>query len=368
MNNKIDNWCFFNPVRIINAKNGLENNLDLIPPGNALLVTSPSFTKNKITDKIISNLNSSNVTIYDQVAPNPQLQSIEESYNDFSANNFSCIIALGGGSVIDTAKALSFLLSNPSVSSLKDALTNNTTNKAFKRANLIAIPTTSGTGSEVTPFATIWDKSTGSKYSLNGEHIFPTTALLDPTLTQSLPYDTTLHSGLDAISHALESIWNINYSGITTEFAFESLRIALKHFQKTLSYPENIDSRAAMQLASSYAGIAISQTKTAIAHSISYPLTLHHDIPHGLAASFCLEFLIKHYIDTKKVIPAEKLGVLEGIKKIIASLKLVEKVLAYASRDEIIKLIPEMFDPNRAKNYSLPINEGFIKSVISNSI
>ena len=152
----------------------------------------------------------------------------------------------------------------------------------------MAVPTTSGSGSEVTPFATIWDFKNKKKYSLCSKLIRPKQAILDYKLTMYLPKEITLYTGLDSISHCFESIWNKNANKKTISIATYSLKIALDALPKIMKNLENFEARRNMQISSCLAGIAISTTKTALAHSISYAFTTNYKVPHGLACSFTL--------------------------------------------------------------------------------
>src|SRR5690606_27378339 len=203
------------------------------------------------------------------------------------------LIALGGGSTIDSAKALARLLTRPAGTSLADLFVAEPLPGRVQAAlPLVAIPTTSGTGAEVTPFGTVWDYDAHQKRSVVGDDLYPRLALLDPALTLGLPKDVTISSGLDAISHALESTWNRNASPASLGLVTKSLQLSLPALPRAVEEPENLDARADMMQASALAGIAISQTRTALAHAISYPLTARFGLPHGIACSFTLPALL----------------------------------------------------------------------------
>ncbi|WP_413813784.1 iron-containing alcohol dehydrogenase, partial [Rhizobium sp. Root482] len=135
------------------------------------------------------------------------------------------------------------------------------------------VPTTSGTGAEVTPFATVWDETTNTKYSLANADMFPVAAILDPELTIDMPREVTLATGLDAISQALESVWNRSCNAITFGWAISSLRLSLSALGKVANTPDDLQARSDMAQASLLAGLCISHTRTALAHSMSYPIT-----------------------------------------------------------------------------------------------
>ena len=152
--------------------------------------------------------------------------------------------------------------------------------------SLIAVPTTSGTGSEVTGWATVWHRAVGKKYSLHLPETWPEAAFVDPELVLSLPPGPTLAAGLDALSHALESIWNVNANPISDNHAVNAARAVLATLPKLMKNLGDVELRSRMAFAALTAGLAFSNTRTALAHSISYDMTIHHGLPHGIACSF----------------------------------------------------------------------------------
>jgi alcohol dehydrogenase len=197
-------------------------------------------------------------------------------------------MALGGGSAIDTAKALARIIAPGNDVSLSEHLREGRPFGGSGTLPIVAIPTTAGTGAEVTPFGTIWDRRSSKKCSIDGMDLFPEYAILDPLLTMGLPEEMTISTGMDAISHAFESIWNRNAGPITISNATASLRLSLGNLPKLKNDPGDIQARRSMMDASTMAGLAISHTRTALAHSLSYPLTAELDVPHGLACGFAL--------------------------------------------------------------------------------
>src|SRR5690606_34334663 len=142
------------------------------------------------------------VAVVDDVKPNPDLDNVQSQGQRLRSSAPEALLALGGGSTIDTAKALARFLSQPEHTSLARLLREGAAAADVPALPVIAIPTTSGTGAEVTPFGTIWDYSEKKKYSIVGEDLFPITAILDPELTLQLPDAVSVASGLDAVSHA----------------------------------------------------------------------------------------------------------------------------------------------------------------------
>jgi phosphonate metabolism-associated iron-containing alcohol dehydrogenase len=199
------------------------------------------------------------------------------------------ILTVGGGSVMDLGKALA-LMSQTDRPLLDFAGV--ARGKVGRVTPHIAIPTTAGTGSEVTPWATIWDRGAGKKYSLHLRETWAEAALVDPALTLSLPAGPTLAAGLDALSHALESIWNVNANPVSDMHAVTAARAVLATLPALVGDLGNLELRRCMSLAALQAGLAFSNTKTALAHSISYDMTLRHGLPHGIACSFTLPLVL----------------------------------------------------------------------------
>jgi alcohol dehydrogenase len=170
---------------------------------------------------------------------------------------------------------------------------NHTLKNAAKISPLITIPTTSGTGSEVTRWATIWGDN-GEKHSLSQYNLYPQTSIYDASLCLSMPTSVTLYSGLDALSHACEAIWNTNATKQSDEYACEAISLITQYLPLAMQERDNLEARSKMQLASYMAGCAMSLTRTALAHSISYPLTGKYDIPHGFACSFTLPEIARY--------------------------------------------------------------------------
>lgn len=278
-------WSFFNPTRVFFEPGSVDSIGDLVEGERIVLITSPGFTRRGVTGRVREAMGDRLVKVMDTVRSHPDLDDIDEQLVELRPLAADALVALGGGSVIDTAKALSRVLASREGVTLSEHLREGE-NVAERALPMVAVPTTAGTGSEVTPFATIWDKREKRKLSLEG--VFPEKAVLDPILTINLPKQITICSGLDVVSHALESIWNRNASPVSIALATRALQLALKTLPELIRRMEDLSLRTSMMEASLLGGFAISQTRTALAHSMSYPLTLAFDMPHGLACSFAL--------------------------------------------------------------------------------
>lgn len=381
-NTRIPRWGFRNPVRLVFGMDRLNDLPGLVKGRRALLVTTPGFTRRGITDRVKGLIGPSLVKIIDTVGPNPELDDLQETAERLQETHVDVIVAIGGGSVIDTAKAVSAVLSTTrgtdAVFSFRKHLENGGTALNGVGIPVIAVPTTAGTGSEVTPFATVWDSVNWRKYSLSGSQLFPEVALLDPLLSTSLPRDITITSGLDTISHGFEAIWNRNATPVTTLYATEALKLAMPVLERVICDPDNVNFRAEMLQASMLAGLAISNTRTALAHSISYPITVHYGVPHGLACSFTLPAILRFNAEADDG-RLHELAVALGrasvdelhayVTGILDSL-CVQKMMAkhVESIRQLEQLVSEMLTPGRADNNLHPAECEGLLAILGNSI
>ncbi len=227
------------------------------------------------------------------IGPNPDFIGLAGSCRTYATASrpVEAIVALGGGSVMDAAKVLA--AANGDFEIVRRHLVNGTDGCELGRTPILAIPTTAGTGSEVTSWATVWDTGAMKKYSLARETLYPEAALVDPLLTLGLPRAITISTGLDALSHALESIWNVNANPVSSALAEVAAREVLDALPLLADDLTSEALRTRLARASLFAGLAFSNTRTALAHALSYHLTLHHGVPHGIACSFSLPMVMR---------------------------------------------------------------------------
>jgi alcohol dehydrogenase len=310
----------FSKTKIIFGKNKRSYLTKLIKKKNILIVCSKRAKKEIILDKKLNFIKNNKVFWLDDVIANPEVVYLEKKKKFFKKKNFDYIVAIGGGSVIDSAKVFFLLFSLQKKKTIKNIINNSDSLKINNSCKLIALPTTSGTGSEVTPFATVWDKKSKQKLSLNHRCLYPALSIIDPVLTFNLPKNETINTGLDCLNQAFESIWNKNFNNKIRSYAFKSIKLSLNALFMLNKNINHENSRVDLAKASLYAGLCISQTRTSICHSISYPLTTHFGIPHGLACAFTMIEIIK-YLNIKNSFFFMKLAKSLGI----ASGKLLEK-------------------------------------------
>jgi phosphonate metabolism-associated iron-containing alcohol dehydrogenase len=342
-------WSHHNPVRIVNAP--LDMLATHVQGKHVLLVTTPGFVKRGVSQRIQAILAPKKVTVWDGVKPNPDLHDLDAASDLLRVQSVDCVIGLGGGSALDAAKVIATTLRGTSQLTLSSVFRDGISPVWTKRLPLVAIPTTSGSGAEVTPFATVWDHEKRKKHSLTSEFIYPDVALIDSTLTHSLNYHDTLYPALDTISHALESLWNKNITPISRVYAFRAIGLSADYLSDLIINLKNDRARYNLQIASVLAGLAISQTRTAIAHAISYPLTTQMGIPHGLACSFLLEKLINVNINKISNTKLEKKEI-KKIQKVLSNIDFPMHLGRYATSREIEKLLAsETLDNSRLQNY-----------------
>jgi len=367
----------FNKTKIIFGNNSRSHLAKIIKKKRVLIVCSKRAKKLIIADDKLNFIKNNKVLWIEDVQPNPALNYLEKKNKFLKKRKFNYIVAIGGGSVIDAAKVLYLLLSFPKKKTIKNIISNIDNLKISNHCKLIALPTTSGTGSEVTPYATIWDKKNKKKLSVNHKILLPTLAIVDPTLTYNLPKDVTINTGLDCLNQAFESIWNKNANNDTLRYAFKSIKLSLSALAKINNNIYDKKSRSELAKASLYAGICIGQTKTSICHSISYPLTTYFNIPHGLACSFTMMAII-YYIKKKnktfflKLTKKLKLSSVqtfeEIIKKLLLDLKVKDKNKSYIkNKKKLFFLTKYMQTSGRSDNFIYPVNNNFLRLIVIKS-
>lgn len=329
---------------------------ELLLPGSTLLVTSQGFTRRGVTAQIAKGLTRP-VHVLDTVPSHPQLGYIDLKIKQHKGSGIANVIALGGGSVIDVAKVLAEMLVS-SAATLEEVVKNKQALQPFPGRS-IAIPTTAGTGAEVTEFATFWDRKSARKYSITCTR--PDVVIFEPGLSISLPRQITLYSALDAISHAVESLWNINRTDESEALAIKALNNLLSGLPEVLHNPGDKAARLQLQWAAWYAGSAINITKTAVAHAISYPLTLHYDIPHGLACSFTLRAIMEDFGAGRLKIPSD---IADRLVKLLENLALEHEMGHFAGWRDIVEDDRFYLDAARSENFILPVDTEWAKKII----
>jgi phosphonate metabolism-associated iron-containing alcohol dehydrogenase len=285
-------WKYANPVQIEFGIDSFDKLSELIGSRRYALVTygEPFFTE---LASRLGKTAGAPVLIISDVAPNPDYRLLAEQTARFAGlkQQPEVIVALGGGSVIDSTKV--FAAAEGDFEKIRTFLESQKGAEQLSATPIIAVPTTAGTGSEVTCWGTVWDEANGKKYSLARSNLYPTHAVVDPRLMLGKPLLLTISTGVDALSHSLESLWNINNNPVSANHAVFAARNILDVLPKLVKDLGNIELRGRVAMAALFAGLAFSNTKTAIAHSLSYPITLRHGVQHGIACSFSLPMVLR---------------------------------------------------------------------------
>lgn len=282
-------WSYSQPVKLIFGTGRMQSlakiltELDL---KNGLLVSDPIFIKNGLADQVMQYSQGLLVSVFSEITPNPTVTNVDDCAQLIRAGNIEFVAALGGGSSLDCAKAACAVSQTPySVVEFHSGK-----RKLGKEAiPLIAIPTTSGTGSEVTPVAVLSDPARGVKAPLVADSFFPMCAIIDPALTLTVPPAITAATGMDVLAHALEGFWSKNHQPICDAMALHAAKLVFDYMLQAYQDGGNLEAREKLSEASVMAGLAFGLPKTAGSHACSFPLTSIYHISHGEACAFTLD-------------------------------------------------------------------------------
>lgn len=261
---------------------------------SVLLVTDKGIRNLGLTKSLEEALKEKNINcvVYDNTLPNPTVANVEEARNIYIENNCEALIAFGGGSSMDCAKAVGARIAYPkkSLSKLKGLL-----KIRRKIPFLIAIPTTAGTGSEVTLASVITDATIQHKYTLMDFNLIPSIAVLDPLCTTSLPPHLTATTGMDALTHAVEAFIGRSTTKDTRKKSMEAIKLIFENIEIAYLDGTNLEARSNMLKAAYLAGIAFSKSYVGYVHAVAHSLGGQYNIPHGLANAILLPIVLKMY-------------------------------------------------------------------------
>lgn len=340
---------FYNPVTIFfgeKGRNELNNIVSELHCRRVLIVAwnYNAFEPDKIFPHLYDNKKVQKRMI-EFAGSNPDINDLLYFLNGVHDYPFDFVIAIGGGSVIDIAKCLiAFQNMKPGNSAgLREMITRGEYRNGKIETPLLAIPTTSGTGSEVTSWGTIWDREAGLKYSISHKNLYAKYALILPSLTVKLPLRPTISTALDALCHAAEAYWSKQSNPVSRLFSLRAIQIIVGQLQRSDFKPDHQDIRQDLALGSVFAGLAFSNTRTTACHSISYPLTLGFGIEHGIAACLTLGKMLE--INKERIVDlSELLSVFKAIK--------VEQV-----QESLVDIFKAFGIPHRLKSYGVSEND-----------
>lgn len=289
---------FHMPTTIQFAKGQTKHLSDFIQGENVLIICDPFLYQSGAAQKIGNGIQDKNVTYFSEIEPNPSCESVDKAALIARQIKADCVVGIGGGSSLDVSKIVSCLATNEG--SIYDYYSGGTRTLMPRKTTLICIPTTAGTGSEVTNVGVFTNKKTHVKMPMVNDEFWPDYSLIDSELTYTLPPAVTASTGMDAFCHAIEAYWNKDAQPMCDMVAMGALKLILENIKTAYDEPNNADARSAMILASLMAGVAFSQTRTTGIHAVSFPLTAEFGASHGTACSITLPAFIKVSSEQKR--------------------------------------------------------------------
>lgn len=314
---KLMNW---RKPELLQGENSLEKLPDLVKSldlNMLLVITDEGIHKLGLMDKLLEGLQEQNIAfvVYSKTVPNPTFTNIEEALELYTANNCDGIIAFGGGSPMDCAKAVAARIARPdkSLVDLKGLF------KVRKEMPpFFAIPTTAGTGSEGTIAAVVSNSETYEKFAIMDPVLVPHYAVLDPVLTINLPPHITSTTGMDALTHAVEAYIGKSNTEETRKYAREAVILIFKYLERAYVEGTDMKARTEMQRASYLAGLAFTRAYVGYVHAIAHTLGGFYQVPHGFANAIILPHVLRFYGESAAK-PLAELATIVGIGKITDS-------------------------------------------------
>ena len=298
---------FFCPVKVIAGHAALEHipfELATLGATRPLIITDKGVRSNNLLAPIEAAFESSETVIghiFDDVPPDSSLETVRKAAQLYRDNNCDAIIAVGGGSVIDTSKATNILVSEGGDDLLKYSGAHNLP-KPLKP--FFVIPTTSGTGSEVTMVAVVSDNQKNVKMPFASYYLMPHAAILDPRMTQTLPPHLTAMTAMDAMTHAVEAYTCLAANPISDAYATAAVKKVSNHLFNVLDNPTDAQGRLELAQASTMAGIAFSNSMVGLVHSLGHALGAVAHLPHGL----CMNLFLPYVLEYNKEVNADKIA------------------------------------------------------------
>lgn len=342
----------------VGAVAGVGNEIKTLRKNMALVVTDQGCVKAGLLEPLLNSLNVAKIQhrIFSGVTADPPIRVVEDGVKAYRDNMCDCLIAIGGGSSIDTAKAIGVMVSNPGV--IVDYV--GVGKIKVPLPPLLAIPTTCGTGSEVTRSTIITDPSRHLKMVIGSPLVAPMVAIVDPELLSCLPPHLVASTAMDALTHAVEAYTNRNVNPITDSLAIGAIRLIGKNLRTAVA-GGNIKSLLDIALASTLAGIAFTHTILAAVHALSHPLGVWAGVPHGLANAILLPHVVRFNC---LAVPERSRDIAQALGKEVEGLKL--ELAAQLAAMAIEELSVEIGIPRSLKE--LKINEDLIPNMVEDAM
>ena len=340
-------YLFLTPPKIIYGagsadKIGLE--AKLIGGSSAFLVTDKVIQEIGLAERIKKALvrEGFRVTVFNEVEAEPSIETAEKASNAVRENEYDLVVGLGGGSCLDVAKTSSIMVKNPG--EIKDYIGTGLVKK--RGLPLILLPTTAGTGSEVSDCIVLI--MSGSKIAINSRYALAEVAIIDPLLTMTMPPKVTAASGLDALSHAIESMLSVDSSPVTDALALEAIRLISTNLRVAWAHGENLEARSNMSLAATMAGLAMN-AGIVLGHFIADTISVRYNLSHGVACAISLLYTMEYNLPACIL----KLAMIyEAIEGRIEGLTPTKK--AFRAMGAVKRLMEEVNVPTRLKDVGVP--------------
>ncbi len=318
---------YYMPVRLFWGRDCLKNSIYPFSQlgKKALLVTGRRSAEKSGALADIKNVlkkNSVAVVHYSEVTENPEITTVQEAADLFKNEQCDFIVGIGGGSPIDAAKAVAVAVYNG-----LNAREVYQVDKIQGTVPLIAVPLTSGTGTEVTPFSVLSDEEKGNKAGFGHDAMFPLLSFCDPLYTLTVPPEVTRDTGLDALSHLLEGVFSAKRNPVTYPLIRQGVREILNGLETAVKNGSHEPSRTRLMMASLWGGMVIAQSGTTLQHAIGYPLTVEYGVSHGRANGLVLKQICELYepfvsSELHKVFGLETGAIMEDVKNFSAKFDL----------------------------------------------
>ncbi len=359
---------YYMPTEIYFGRGSIEKNKNaMIKLGSkALIITGKSSSKKNGSLKDVTDaLETLNIEygVFDDVEENPSLETIEKASEVGKALNVDFVIGIGGGSPLDASKAVAVFIKNPQIN--KD---NVFTSGKLEGIPVVAVPTTSGTGSEVTQYSVVTVHSEKTKKNL-GQIVFPTIAFLDSSYTDNSPYNITVNTAIDAFTHLVESYLSRNATTMSDLYAEQGLKLFKYCFESLIKKELTEEFREKVMLASMFGGIAIAQSGTSLPHGMGYALTYYHNLPHGLANGVLTVEYLKSFKNKDKIAKMLNILEMEKLQDIDDIFKSLFKVDIELSNEEVTQYASDFAgNKEKLKNHSEEVSIEDIEKIYRNSL
>jgi alcohol dehydrogenase class IV len=338
---------FKNPTQItygLGATNQLRHIIDDQGFKNVLIITDQGLIQTGLIDQLTDQLVGINYAVFADTKPNPTVTNCNDAVDLLKEINANVVVAMGGGSSIDVAKAVCLLATNEGAIQDFEGI-DKCSNDLLP---LIAIPTTAGTASEVTTFTVITDEERQYKFTVGGIRLAPKWALVDPLVTKSLPSHITAATGLDALVHAIESYTSKMANPISKALAREAIRKISANLRQAVFNGDNLVARDNMLMGSLLAGLAFSNTRLGNCHALSHPVSAIYGVPHGVANSI----LIPHVMQFNSLAAPELFSdIAQDMGENLEGLTLMER--AQAAVEAVRKLSKDINIPSDFSQYGV---------------